>query len=226
MPGSHSCDVLVEQRVDQDGNVIYGTEAELIELVNATVWPTLFETPAFVAFTEKYLWDDVSQNRVLDQYARQFPNWPVTCRNMEQIVTDLLLIGDPTLNSAIVPEEVAPEPPQLKKARELKQLREEIESDLGEGGFGGISTRAIEAKCQTRSDYRKMFNEMRRPEFTRDDLPEFTQELNDFATAYNTASASSLKMQGGVYRVGGVPYGADKFNQLLQDASALKLIRG
>jgi hypothetical protein len=222
----HACDALVENRIDQTGAVVYGTQEELNEIVNENVWPTFFDTPVFQKFQESFLWDESAQERVVELYASRFPNLPFTCRNLELIVGDLFLIADPRLNSAFVPEEVAPEPPQLKKARELKQFREEIESDLGEGGFGGISTRAIEAKCQTRSDYRKMFNEMRRPEFTREDLPEFTQELNDFATAYNTASASSLKMQGGVYRVAGVPYGADKFNQLLQDASALKLIRG
>jgi hypothetical protein len=221
----HACDALVENRIDQTGAVVYGTQEELNEIVNENVWPTFFDTPVFQKFQESFLWDESAQERVVELYASRFPNLPFTCRNLELIVGDLFLIADPRLNSAFVPEEVAPEPPQLKKARELKQLREEIESDLGEGGFGGISTRAIEAKCQTRSDYRKMFNEMRRPEFTREALPD-TQELNDFATAYNTASASSLKMQGGVYRVGGVPYGADKFNQLLQDASALKLIRG
>jgi hypothetical protein len=226
MPGTHVCDYRIEERVDRDGNVTYGTQEELNELEYETVWPTLYDQPVFTKFAKLYLWDSAAHERVLDLYARRFPNWPITCRNLEQIIGDLMLIGDPALNSAIVAEVAAPEPQQLKRAREQRQLREEIESDLGEGGFGGISTRAIEAKCQTRSDYEKMYFQMRTPEFTKEDLPEFTQEVNDFAVAYNAASYASLKMCGGVYRVGGIPYGVDKFNSLLRDASALKLIRG
>jgi hypothetical protein len=224
MPGIKLCDALVEGRVDGEGNIIDGTEAELNEIVNTSVWPSFFETPIYGRFAETYAWDQIAQNRICDLYAQRFPGYPFTCRNLEQVFGDLLLIGDPRLNPANVPEPVAPEPAQLRRSRERRQLQQEIESDLQT--FGGISVRAIEQKCATRPDYKEVWDAMRTPQFAADDLPELTQELNDFAIAYNGASAASLKMQGGVYRVGGVPFGADNFNRLLEQASALNLIRG
>jgi hypothetical protein len=224
MPGIKACDALVEIRVDAAGNLVEGSQDELNTIVNDMVWPSFFETPVFKRFEETYLWDVTAQDRICDLYAARFPNFPFTCRNLEEVFGDLLLIGDPRLNSATVSEPVAPEPAQLKKARENRELRQEIESDLET--FGGISSRAIEQKKATRPEYRAVWDEMRTPQVTTQDLPELTQELNDFVIAYNASSAFSLRMQGGVYRVGGVPFGADKFNRLLEQASALKLIRG
>jgi hypothetical protein len=217
MAGIHSCDALVEQRVDQTGALIYGTQEELNELVKDSVYPTFFETPAFASFTERFLWDQAAIDRVFEIYERRYPNHPVTCRNLEEIVNDLLLIGDPRLNSAVVAEVTGPEPEQLRKAREQRQLREEIESDLGNGGFGGISTRAIEAKCQTRTDYRKMWDEMRTPEAP-EPLSKYSSEVNDFAINYHAAPARDLKQQGGVRRINGVTYGSEAFDRLLAQA--------
>jgi hypothetical protein len=224
MPGIKACDALVEARIDRDGNIIQGTEAELNQLVNVQVWPSFFSTEAYERFAQVYAWDQTAQDRICDLYATRFPNLPFTCRNLEELFDDLMLIGDPTLNSATIPEAAVAEPTHLKRAREQRQVREEILGDLDV--FSGVSTKAIERKKQTRPEYARMWNELRSPQFTKVDLPELTDELKNFAIAYNAASASSLKMQGGVYRVGGVPFGADKFNRLLEQAAALKLIRG
>jgi hypothetical protein len=224
MPGIKACDALVEGRVDAEGNIIDGTEAELNEIVNTSVWPSFFETPIYGRFAETYAWDQIAQDRICELYGQRFPGYPFTCRNLEQIFEDLLLIGDPRLNSATVPDPVAPEPVQLRKAREQRQLRQEIESDLEV--FSGVSTKAIERKKQTRPEYARMWNELRSPQFTADDLPELTDELKNFALAYNSSSAASLKMQGGVRRVGGVPFSPQRFEQLLTEASRLQLIRG
>jgi hypothetical protein len=218
MAGIHSCDVLVEQRVDQRGAVIYGTQEELNELVKDSVYPTFFETPAFASFTERFLWDQAAIDRVFEIYERRYPNYPVTCRNLEDIVNDLLLIGDPRLNSAVVAEVTGPEPEQLRKAREQRQLREEIDSDLGEKGFGGISTVAIREKIRTRPEYNKMYREMRTPQVEELDLPALTQDVNDFALNYHAARASDLKQQGGIRRINGTTYGNEAYDRLLAQA--------
>jgi hypothetical protein len=219
MAGIHSCDMLVEQRIDTEtGAVIFGTQKELNELVNEQVFPTFFETPVFAAFQERFLWDDAAGTRVLELYARRFPDYPVTCRNLEQIVNDLLLIGDPTLNSSIVEEPTAPEPAQLRKARERAQLREEVLADLGEKGFGGISTVAIREKIRTRPEYSKMWEDLRTPVSQSEDLPAITAELQQFIDAYHSASASELKVSGGVRRIAGITYSLESFDRFLAQA--------
>ena len=42
--GTHSCDLLIENRLDETGAVVYGTAQEVEELVAEQVWPTFFET--------------------------------------------------------------------------------------------------------------------------------------------------------------------------------------
>ena len=218
-----ACDALVEARVDRNGNIIQGTEGELNQLVNDLVWPSLFSTEVYERFAAVYAWDVTAQDRIVELYASRFPNFPFTCRNLEEIFEDLMLIGDPTLNSAAVPEPVRAEPAHLKRAREQRQLREEILADLEV--FSGVSTKAIERKRATRPEYNAMWKEMRQPEFAKEDLPELTDELKNFAIAYNATPGPSLKKVGGVYRLKDIPFGEDKFFQLFDAAQKLGLVR-
>jgi hypothetical protein len=226
---AHLCDNEVTERLDSyTGEISYGTAEELQEIIREQIYPTFWGTETGQQFIERYVWDDVIENRIFALLEKQFGvsgtpksgvEFPgaVLVWRLEKVIGDLMLIGDPALTSNVVPEVVGPEPPQLKRAREQKQLREEIESDLGEGGFGGISTRAIEAKCQSRSDYKKMFNEMRTPEAP-EPLSAFSQEINDFAINYKAARASDLKPQGGMRKINGVSYGAEAYDRLLNQA--------
>jgi len=223
MPGIKACDALVEIRVDAEGNIVDGAQEDLNKIVNENVWPTFFGTPVYERFAEIYAWDEIAQDRIVELYSQRFPNYPYTCRNLEEVFGDLLLIGDPRLNPANVPEPVAPEPAHLKRTREQRQLREEILADLEV--FSGVSTKAIERKRATRPEYNAMWKEMRQPEFAKEDLPELTDELKNFAIAYNATPGPSLKKVGGVYRLKDIPFGEDKFFQLFDAAQKLGLVR-
>ena len=122
MPGSHTCDVLIESRIDENQQVIYGTLEEIEELIAEQVWPTFFETSVFKQLQRSYLWDESAQNRLIALFDKQFgESGIVMCWKLEQVLNDMLAIRDPFLNP-IPQAPVAPEPPQLKRARELKIL--------------------------------------------------------------------------------------------------------
>lgn len=221
--GSHACDLLLEQRLDENDQVIYGTPAEADELVLEEVYPAFYRSPAFQRFTEVYLWDDAAMDRLLALYGKRFGDTYARCYRLEEIITDLLLTRDPALH--LIPEEpVAPEPPQLKRARELKNLRAEVEADIERNS--GISVDEIKAKRKLSADYNRVYNEVMRPQAPESTLPEFSQELNDFAIAFNAATRESLNLVGGFRTVGGIRYGSDTFEKMLAQASAYGLIRG
>ena len=221
--GSHACDVLIEGRLDETGSVIYGTPEEVEELVVSDVWPTFFETSVFKQLQESYLWDESAQQRLIALFDKQFGETSIVlCWKLEQVLNDMLVTRDPFLNR-IPQEPAAPEPPQLRKAREMKNLRAEVDADLERGG---ISVDAIKEKCRTNPDYARAYREVMYPKASVATLPEFSQELNDFAIAYNASTRASMNLVGGVRRVGGVPYGSDTFEKMLERASALGLIRG
>lgn len=220
--GTHSCDALIESRLDENGQVIYGTLEEVEELVAEQVWPTFFETSVFKQLQRSFLWDESAQNRLIALFDKQFGETGIVlCWKLEQVLNDMLAIRDPFLNP-IPQAPVAPEPPQLKRARELKNLRAEIEADLERNG---LSTVQIRNKRRANPEYDRMFKEMQRPQALEDLLPAFSQEINDFAVSYNTTPAASLKKVGGVYRLNDVPYGEDKFFKLLDAAQEVGLVR-
>jgi hypothetical protein len=221
--GTHSCDFLIESRLDETGAVLYGTLAEVEEIVSEQVWPTFFETSVFKQLQQSYLWDESAQNRLIHLFDKQFGETSVVlCWKLEQVLNDMLVTRDPFLN--LIPKApVASEPPQLKRARELKNLRAEIEADLERNG---LSTVQIKEKRAQNPEYDRLFKEMQSPQTAVNNLPEFSQELNDFAFAYNASTRASMNLVGGVRRVGGVPYGSDTFEKMLERASALGLIRG
>src|ERR1700678_521281 len=221
--GSHACDVLIESRLDGNGNVIYGTSEEVEEIVSEQVWPIFFESSVFKQLQQSYLWDESAQNRLIQLFDKQFGETGIVlCWKLEQVLNDMLAIRDPFLNP-IPQAPVALEPPQLRKAREMKNLRAEVDADLERGG---ISVDAIKEKCRTNPDYARAYREVMYPKASVATLPEFSQELNDFAIAYNASTRASMNLVGGVRRVGGVPYGSDTFEKMLERASALGLIRG
>ena len=221
--GSHACDVLLESRLDENGAVVYGTQEEADEIIAEQVWPTFFETSVFKQLQRSFLWDESAQNRLIALFDKHFGETSIVlCWKLEQILNDMLAIRDPFLNP-IPKAPAAPEPPQLKKARELKNLRAEIEADLERNG---LSTAQIREKRRVNPEYDRVFKEMQTLQAAEDLLPAFSQEINDFAVAYNSATRESMNLVGGVRRVGGVPYGSDTFEKMLEKASALGLIRG
>jgi hypothetical protein len=226
---AHLCDNEVTERLDSyTGEVTYGTGEKLQEIFHEKIYPTFWGTEVGQQFVDRYIWDEMIENRVAALLKKKYGesgtpksgvDYPgaILVWRLESVIGDLMLIGDPALTSNVVEEPTAPEPPALKRFREQKVLQQEIEFDLGNGGFGGISTRAIEAKCHSRSDYKKMFEEMRTPEVP-EPLSAFSQEVNDFAVNYHAARASDLKQQGGIRRINGITYGNESYERLLAQA--------
>lgn len=224
MPGSHACDVLLENRLDENGAVIYGTQEEADEIIAEQVWPTFFGTSLFLQLTASFLWDESAQNRLIALFDKRFGETSiVTCWKLEEVLGDMLRTRDPALTP--IPEEpAAPEPPQLKASREQKQLRLEVERDIERDS--GVSLDAIRSKRKLSADYNRAYNEVMYPKAPESTLPEFSQELNDFAIAFNAATRESLNLVGGFRTVGGIRYGSDTFEKMLAQASAYGLIRG
>jgi hypothetical protein len=223
MRGSHACDVLLESRLE-NGKVVYGTQQEADEIITEQVWPTFFETNLFKQLQASYLWDESAQNRLIALFDKRFgEDSIVMCWKLEEVLGDMLSVHDPALH--VIPvAPPAPEPPQLKRARELKELRAEVERDVER--LSGVSVEEIKAKRKLNADYNRAYNEVMRPKAPESTLPPFSQELNDFALAYNSATRESLNLVGGVRRVGGIAYGSDAFERMLKQASDYGLIRG
>ena len=224
MPGSHACDVLLANRLDEAGNVVYGTQQEADEIITEQVWPTFFETNLFKQLQASYLWDESAQNRLIALFDKRFgEDSIVMCWKLEGVLGDMLATRDPALH--VIPvAPPAPEPPQLKRARELKELRAEVERDVER--LSGVSVEEIKAKRKLNADYNRAYNEVMRPKAPETTLPPFSQELNDFALAYNNSTMDSMKLVGGMRRVGEMRYGSDTFEKMLEQASAYGLIRG
>jgi hypothetical protein len=230
---AHLCDNEVTERLDSyTGEVTYGTAEELQKIVHEQIYPTFWGTEVGQQFVDRYIWDEMIENRVAASLKKKYGesgtpksgvDYPgaILVWRLESVIGDLMLIGDPALTSNVVEEPTAPEPPALKRFREQRELRLEIESDLE---IDGISTEAIREKCRTREDYAREYKAMRIPVASAEDLPAITGELQDFATAYKAASASELKLRGGLYALGGASYGADKYERLVEAAVAHKLI--
>jgi hypothetical protein len=221
MPGSHACDVLLESRLDETGKVIYGTQEEAEEIIVEQVWPTFFGTALFAKLTDSFLWDDSAQHRLIALFDKRFgESGIVTCWKLEEILGDMLTTRDPALH--VIPQ--APEPPQLREARERKNLRAEVEADVARDS--GTSVEEIKRKRKTNPDYARAYKEVMHPAAPETTLPPFSQELNDFAIAYNNSTLESMKLVGGMRRVGEMRYGSDTFEKMLEQASAYGLIRG
>ena len=139
------------------------------------------------------------------------------CWKLEQVLNDMLVMRDPFLNP-IPQARVAPEPPQLRRARELKNLRTEVEADIERNS--GVSLDAIKEKRRKNPDYARAYREVMYPQAPETTLPAFSQELNDFAIAYNSATRESMNLVGGFRHVGGIRYGTDTFEKMLEQASA------
>ena len=112
----------------------------------------------------------------------------------------------------------------MKASREQKQLRLEVERDIERDS--GVSLDVIKSKRKLSADYNRAYNEVMYPKAPETTLPPFSQELNDFAVAYNNSTIESMKLIGGTRRVGETRYGSDTFEKMLEQASALGLIRG
>jgi hypothetical protein len=233
---AHLVDNEVTERLDSyTGSVAYGTVEELDEIVRGQVYPEFWGTEIGKQFASTYAWTDAVENRIAGLLARKFGEtgtpksgveYPgaILVWRLEAVVGDLMRIHDPLLTLANPPEPAQPEPPQLARARYLKNLRAELDADLGNGGFGGIGANEIRQKRKMNSDYDRLYRESV-SDSGEANLPQITAELTDFADAYNSASAFELRQVGGIYRLKGIPYGADKFNKLLADAASRGLVR-
>jgi hypothetical protein len=230
---AHLCDNEVTERLDSyTGAVTYGTEDELIEIYRQRIYPTFEEeTEIGKEFYTTYAWTPEVTARVSALFARQFGvrgtpksgvEYPgaILVWRLEAIVGDLMRIHDPVLTLANPPEVPRPEPEHLRKSRQLRKLRQEVEIDIQRGG---ISTDALKEKRKD-PEYNRVYNEVMFPESPAADLPDLTDEAREFAEHYRVATSYDLKPKGGVYRLSGVSYGLEKFDRLMQIAVAHNLI--
>ena len=230
---AHLIDGEAMKRLDSyTGEVTWGTAEEFDQFVREEIYPTFWhETETGQQFRSTYAWTDIVENRVATLLESRFSvrgtpksgvEYPgaVLVWRLESIVGDLMQIHDSVLTLANPPEAPRPEPEQLRRARELKKLREEVEIDIQRGG---ISVDALKEK-RTNPEYNRVYNEVMFPESPAADLPVLTDEARDFAEHYRTASYHDLKPKGGVYRLGGVSYGLQKFDRLMEIAVAHNLI--
>jgi hypothetical protein len=224
MPGSHACDVLLATHLDESGKIVYGTAEDVDQIIVEQVWPTFFGTALFEKLQASYLWDESAQNRLIALFDKRFGESSiVTCWKLEEVLGDMLATRDPALH--VIPRApVAPEPPQLREARERKNLRAEVEADVARDS--GTSVEEIKQKRKNKPGYAAAYKEVMYPAAPESTLPAFSQELNDFAIAYNNSTLESMKLVGGMRRVGEMRYGSDTFEKMLEQASAYGLIRG
>lgn len=216
------------------GEPEWPVSAEEVAALKQEVYNHVFQTDVGKRFLETYVFDERTTVRVQSEFARRFgqtgtiggawPGVPLTARLLE-VLEDLLLIKDSslTLEAPEEPESAPAERPRDTRGQFISDIQAEVESDIASGT---VSTVEIRQKRTQSREYDAAFlkatslQEARRPKPST-----ISQEVQDFANAYNTSSASGMRFINGAVTLGGQRYTQEQLDMMLEKAANARLIR-
>ena len=235
----HECDRILSEMLNQStGEPDFGhTEAEIDAHYRNEIFPTFFrETEAGQAFAAEYVCDDKFLARVEQERVKRFgaegemgtTSWPYALftYRLEEIVGDLLRVNDASLTLANPPEPEAPAPERPRDPQTGKFISDIHAEVLADIESGSVSTTEIKRKRAESREYDSAFIKATQVQTPRKKTESVSDDLLEFANAFNSTPSSLLRFVNGSIVVGGKTYTREHYENLVTQASEAQLVRG